>query len=297
MKLFQDIEFFIVEAFRGIKRSGFMSVVAIGIVTVSLFIFGLFMIFVSNLGHIVSNLGTRLDMVAYTSQDLNSNTVNQLEQSFSKINGVEEVRYISKEQAWKNFKEDFGARLDLDEIVNDNPLPNSFAIKVKTPDMLSQVAENVAKYEVIEEVRYSGKLVKQIQTLADAARIGGAGLIILLFAATLLIVVNTIRLTVLARATDIYIMKLVGATESFVRWPFVIEGIIIGLIGGTLGVFFIKSLYEVVLARLQFALPFLPLISGGFVLTFIYVSVFVCGILLGMLGGYISVSKLLKTKE
>ena len=120
---------------------------------------------------------------------------------------------------------------------------------------------------------------------------------ILLFAATLLIVVNTIRLTVLARETDIYIMKLVGATESFVRWPFMIEGIIIGVLGGGIGVFFLKSLYELFASRIQSALPFLPIIYSGPILFSIYFSVTVSGVLLGMLGGYISVSRLLKNKE
>ncbi len=297
MKLFANVEFFIVEAFRGVKRSGLMSFVAIGIVTVSLFLFGLFLIFIANLGNVVSNLGTRLDMVAYVSQDMSSDSAAALQLSISKISGVDEVKYISKDEAWANFKQDFGQRLALDEVIKGNPLPNSYAIKVRTPDVLPRVADDVAKFQQVEEVRYSGKLIKQIQTLVEAVRIGGAGLMILLFAATLLIVVNTIRLTVLARSTDIYIMKLVGATESFVRWPFVIEGIIIGVLGGGIGVFFLKSIYELSASRIQSALPFLPIIYSGPILTVIYVSVILSGLILGMLGGYISVSRLIKNKE
>lgn len=297
MKIFSNLEFFFVEAFRGIKRSGLMSIVAIGIVTVSLFVFGLFLIVIANLGHVVSNVGSRLDMVGYVNQNLSSDNAAALQLSMSKIPGVEEVRYVSKEEAWRNFKQDFGGRLNLDELVRENPLPNTFAIKARTPDLLPRIAEEVAKYSEIEEVRYSGKLIKQIQSLVEAVRIGGFGLMILLFAATLLIVVNTIRLTVLARATDIYIMKLVGATESFVRWPFVIEGIIIGLLGGGIGVFVLKSLYEAMAYRIQAALPFLPIIYNGPVLLSIYIGVFISGLLLGMLGGYISVSRLIKDKE
>lgn len=297
MSLISDTEFFIVEAFRGVKRSGLMSIVAIGIVTVSLFIFGLFLVFIANLGHIVSNVGTRLDMVAYVNSDLNTESVGQIEFSMSKINGVDEVRYVSREEAWKSFKEDFGERLNLDEVAGGNPLPNSFAIKVRSPELLPIVASEIAKLPIVEEVRYSGKLIKQMQDLVAAVRIGGIGLMFLLFAATLLIVVNTIRLTVIARATDIYIMKLVGATESFVRWPFVIEGIIIGVLGGVFGFVLVKSLYELLMFRIQEALPFLPIIHGGFILTWIYLIVLFSGIILGMIGGHISVSRLLKNKE
>ena len=294
---FSAIEFFIIEAFRGIKRSGLMSVVAIAIVTISLFIFGLFLIFIANLGHIVSNIGTRLDMVAYVNQDLSLDSSANLQQALSKVRGVEEVRYVSKEETWRNFKEDFGKKLSLDEIIDSNPLPNFYAIRVRSPELLPAVAQEVAKFPTIDEVRYSGKLIKQMESFVEAVRIGGAGLVILLFTATLLIVVNTIRLTVLARSTDIYIMKLVGATSASVRWPFVIEGIVIGLLGRIVGLFVLKSLYELIIDRIQSALPFLPIIHSGPVLTFIYFTVAITGALLGMLGGYISVSKLLKSKE
>jgi len=290
-----DIEFFIVEAFRGIKRSGLMSLVAIAIVT--LFIFGFFLIFISNLGHIASNIGTRLDMVAYVDRDLSSDSSSRLQLSIARINGVDEVRYVSKQEAWRNFKEDFGGRLNLDDVVDANPLPNFFAIRVRSPELLPDIAKQVAGFSAIDEVRYSGKLIKQMESFIEAVRIGGAGLVILLFTATLLIVVNTIRLTVLARSTDIYIMKLVGATSSFLRWPFVIEGIIIGVLGGSIGLVALKTLYEVILERVQTALPFLPVISSGPMLTLIYSTVVVAGILLGMFGGYISISRILKDKE
>ena len=297
MSAISDTEFFIVEAFRGIKRSGVMSFVAIGIVTVSIFIFGLFLLFIANLTYIVSNVGTRLDMVAYLGGNPAQETVVKMQNTFSNIRGVEEVRYVPKDEAWKKFREDFGQRLNLEDVIDSNPLPNSFAIKVKAPELLPSVAEDVAKYAEVSEVRYSGKLIKQMQNLVEAVRIGGLGLIILLFTATLLIVVNTIRLTVLARSTDISIMKLVGATSSFLRWPFVIEGVIIGVIGGMTGLFFLKALYELIIFRLQAALPFLPIIHKGAILTIIYLIVPLTGIILGMLGGHLSVSKILKSKE
>src|SRR3989339_2059563 len=153
MSVITDTEFFIVEALRGVKRSGLMSVVAVAIVTVSLFIFGLFLIFIANLSHIVSNVGTRLDMVAYINRDLTSDSSSNLQISLSKIRGVEEVRYVSKGEAWKNFKEDFGERLNLDDVVGGNPLPSFFAIKVRSPEMLPQVAQDAARFSEIEEVR------------------------------------------------------------------------------------------------------------------------------------------------
>ncbi|HTY13431.1 MAG TPA: permease-like cell division protein FtsX [Candidatus Omnitrophota bacterium] len=296
MSVLSNLEFFVVEALRSIRRSGLMSFVAIGIVVISLSIFGMFLLFMANLGNMVAFMGSRLDIVAYVDKDLTTDAAQVLQNSISQISGVDKVVYIPKEEAWKNFREEFGAKLDLREVLDENPLPNSFSIKVTSPDVLPKVAEAVANFAEVSEVRYSGKLIKQIQTMVDAVRIGGLILSILLFFATLLIVVNTIRLTVLARETDIYIMRLVGATKSFIRWPFVIEGVLMGIIGGTCGIMILKFSYEAVLARVRNALPFLPVVSDPNVLTLIYFSVGLSGVLLGMLGGYISVSRVLKEK-
>ena len=296
MKLLTNLEFFVVEAFRGIKRSGLMSIVAIGIVTVTLTLFGLFLLMVVNLGNLASDVGGRMDIVAYVEDALTSDSAAELQVRISRIPGVEKVDFISKEDAWKNFKEDFTVKLDLSDVIGGNPLPDTYAIQVRTPDILPKVAEAVARFAEVDEVRYSGKLIDQIQHLIDAVRMGGAVLVMLFFFATLLIEVNTIRLTVLARETDIYIMRLVGATKSFIRWPFVIEGVIIGVLGGLFGTMIVKSSYEAVVLRIQAAVPFLPVVTASNTLTFIYVIVGFTGTFLGLLGGYISVSRILKER-
>ncbi|MFH1617939.1 MAG: permease-like cell division protein FtsX [Candidatus Margulisiibacteriota bacterium] len=296
MSIYTDVEFYVVEGFRGVKRSGIMSLVAIGIVTVSLIVFGFFLLSIVNLGNIVSNMGARLDIVAYVDENLTEADAEALQQRIGQIEGVERTDFISREQAWKTFKDDFGHKLDLKEVVSDNPLPNTFAVKVRTPELIPNVARDISRISVVNEIRYSGKLIKQVQTLVDAVRLGGFIIVLLLFFATLLIVVNTIRLTVLARTTDIEIMRLVGATNSFIRWPFVIEGVLIGIIGGVIGTMILKSSYDTMSAQLIKALPFLPVVISPGILKTIYISVGSTGALLGMIGGYISVSGILKRR-
>lgn len=292
--MFSHLEFFIVEAFRSFRRSALISMVAIATITVSLTVFGLFLLLIVNLGNIVGTISSRLDIAAYASGDLSLEDAATIQLKISKISGVDKVVYTSKQEAWKKFKEDFGTKLALGEVVRDNPLPHTFAIRVKTPELLPSVAREISKLEVIDEVRYSGKLINQIRSLISAVRVGGLALIFLLFLATLLIVVNTIRLTVLARETDIYIMKLVGATNTFVKWPFIIEGIMIGITGGVASFLFLKFSYESVTSRMIQALPFLPLVVDPLMLFVIYLTMVIGGMVLGMLGGYISVSRVLK---
>jgi len=289
-----NLGFFFGEAWTGFKRSGIMSLVSIGTITVSLIVFGVFLLVVLNIGSVVSHAGARLEVMAYAAGDLSEARLNELEVSLNRLDGVEEVEFISKEDAWEDFTKHFGGRLKLDFSVGDNPLPYTFVIKVRNVDVVSGVAKGASRLKGIEDVRYAGKLVEKIRTLAAAVRVGGLVLVSLLSFATLLIVVNTIRLTVLARETDIYIMRLVGATDSFIKGPFIIEGIIIGIIGSALSVSVLFSSYELVASRIAEALPFIPIVFEGSSLFVIYGMVAVVGSFLGMLGGYISVSKSLK---
>jgi len=294
--MFSNLEFFLVEAFRSFRRSTLISMVAIATITVSLTVFGIFLLLILNLGNIVTNVSSRLDMVAFSLKDLSLDDAAAIQLRIAKIPGVEKVEYTSKTEAWKKFKSDFGGKLVLDEVLRDNPLPHTFAVRVRTPELLPQIAREISSIETIDEIRYSGKLIDQIKSLISAIRVGGISLIILLSLATLLIVVNTIRLTVIARETDIYIMKLVGATNAFVKWPFIIEGIIIGLIGGVASFVVLKFSYQAVASRLTLALPFLPILSDTLWLTVIYFSMIIGGMVLGMVGGYISVSRALKNE-
>ncbi len=292
--MFSNVEFFIIEAFRSFRRSALMSVVAIGTITVALVIFGIFILSVLNLGNIVGSVSSGLDITAYVEKPITLDQAGKLQIQLSKMQGVKKVEFLSRNEAWKRFQKEFSHKLNLAEIVTSNPLPHTFIIKVAHPDLLPKVAKSVGNNKLVSEVRYSGKLIDQIRSLSEAVRIGGSALVILIALATLLIVVNTIRLTVLARETDIYIMKLVGATDTFVKWPFIIEGVLIGVLGGFCSFFILKFAYESVVGRIAEALPFLPLLTDKGVLTFVYFIMFLGGTALGMLGAYISVTRVLK---
>lgn len=295
--MFSNLEFFIVEAFRSFRRSGLMSMVAIGTITVTLVIFGIFILLVMNFGNMVGNVSNRMDIAAYVEKDLSLADAGALQVELSKLPGVEKVEFISRTEAWRKFQQEYGEKLALDEVVTENPLPHTYAIKVRAPEFLEPAAKAVAAFEVVSDVRYSGEMVNKIKSLMDAVRIGGAALVVLISFATLLIVVNTIRLTVLARENEIFIMKLVGATNTFVKWPFIIEGIILGILGGVSSFFILKFSYDAVYVRVTAALPFVPLVGEQRLLSMLYLAMVLGGIVLGMIGAYISVSKILKSEN
>jgi cell division transport system permease protein len=294
--MFSNLEFFLVEAFRSFYRGALMSLVAVGTISVSLVIFGLFVLLIVNLGNVVGTVSSKMDIAAFVEKDLSLEEAGALQLQLSKLPGVEKVEFVSKTEAWRKFKEEFGEKLELDDVVVNNPLPETFNIKVRTPDQLGAIAKSVANLQVVDEVRYSGKFVDQIKTLMDAIRIGGLALVLLISFATLLIVVNTIRLTVIARETDIYIMKLVGATDTFVKWPFIIEGLMFGVLGGLVAFVVLKLSYDAIIFRIASALPFLPVVGDQRLLALIYLVMILGGTALGMLGAYISVSRVLKAE-
>jgi cell division transport system permease protein len=292
--MFSNLEFFLIEAFRSFRRSPLVNMVAVATIIVSLTIFGIFLLLILNLGNVVNSVSARLDIVAFSLKDISLDDAAAIQIKLTRIPGVEKVEYTSRTEAWRKFKSEFGDKLALDEALKDNPLPHTFAVRVRTPELLPVVAKEISDMEIFDEVRYSGKLVDQIKSLINAVRVGGLTLVLLLSLATLLIVVNTIRLTVLARETDIYIMKLVGATNTFVKWPFIIEGVIIGLVGGIVSFILIKFSYQEAAWRIAQALPFIPVLTDRMMLLMVYAIIIFGGTALGLLGGYISVSRALK---
>ncbi|MFH1710327.1 MAG: permease-like cell division protein FtsX [bacterium] len=289
-----SIEFFISEGWTGFKRSGIMSFVAVGTVIVSLTIFGVFLMGIVNIGSIIGTISSNVQVSAYADRSLEKYEVDSIVKRMSALRGVSSVKYLSKADAWKNFKEEYGEGMNLEEVMSDNPLPDTFIVEVQIPELVQAVAKQISGMPSISEVRYSGKLIEQVKSLASAVRLGGLILVCMLSVATLLIVINTIRLTVIAREKDISIMKLVGATDTFIKWPFIVEGVIIGMIGSMFSFAILKASYDLVIFQVNQALPFLPLVSDQKHLVAVYLIVGCVGMFLGMLGGYISVSKSLK---
>ncbi len=289
-----SFEFFFRESWTGFRRSGIMSAVSLVTITVSLVVLGAFLLAVVNMGNIASIIGSKMEIAAYVDKNIDDSTAAAISLQISQVESVENVKFISKEEAWNNFRSDYEGRLALSEIISENPLPNTFIVKVKTPQAIAAVAKKISNMSVIDEVRYSGNLADRFQAVLDLVRISGFVLVALLIIATLLIVINTIKLTVIARQTDIYIMRLVGATNSFIKWPFILEGVLIGLIGAALSFIILKFSYDLVVHELNGFMPFVPLVTSGYKLFWIYVSVGAIGVVLGMLGAYISVNSLLK---
>jgi len=291
---FRDMSFFITEAFIGMKRSGVMIFISVATITVSLIVFGLFLLISANINNLANFISSKLEIRVYLKDGIQEAEVEVFRQRILHMNGVKDVIFIDHDTAWKQFKSNF-KNIELTDVMSNNPLPDTFHVYLQNTDSISNLSSYLKTFPQVEDVGYMGPIAERVKLFSKVTKIAGLVLVGLLTVATLLITINTIRLTVIARQNEIAIMNLVGATSDFIRWPFIIEGLFMGVAGSFVAVIFLKASYLFFSVKLQNLLPYFPLVFDSFILSLVYLAVFVLGAILGIVGAYISVSRTLKS--
>ena len=294
MKL-RTTEYFVREVCISIKRNNWMSFASISTVAVSLFVLGMFLIIVLNMNRMASMLESQVQINVYLDDKLKGSEIDDLEDDLKKMQGIESVHYVSREDAIVRLRERLGdQKYLLDALGDKNPLPNAFEVTVKQPTMVETAAKAIEKFGGVESVKYGQDVVEHLFDMTRLVRIFGFTLMLLLAGATLFIISNTIRLTVFARRKEIAIMKYVGATDWFIRWPFLLEGVVLGFFGGVLASIALRSIYGLITAKVYSTLAFLPLIPQYPFVNFISLVMVLSGMGIGALGSTISLKRFLK---
>lgn len=287
--------YFFKEALKSMRRNGLMTLASISTVTLSLFILGVFLCGVVNLNNMASTLESQVEISIYLKDNINAQQIANVETKLKALPDVKQVRYVNKEEAMKRFKERLGEQQSLITALNgNNPLPNSFEVEFKTADAVKATAKIASTYPEVESFHYAQDIIDQLFQITQVIRIGGIVLIIFLAGATLFIISNTIRLTVFARRKEIGIMKYVGATNGFIRWPFLMEGVLLGLVGAAIASILVWQFYLFIINQVQDSLAFLPIVP---MIPFIYHLVGVLaavGIVVGAVGSTISLRQYMK---
>ena len=294
MKL-RTTEYFVREVCISIKRNNWMSFASISTVAVSLFVLGMFLIIVLNMNRMAAMLESQVQINVYLDDKLKGAEIDDLEDDLKKMQGIESVQYVSREDAIVRLRERLGdQKYLLDALGDKNPLPNAFEVTVKQPTMVETAAKAIEKFGGVESVKYGQDVVEHLFDMTRLVRIFGFTLMLLLAGATLFIISNTIRLTVFARRKEIAIMKYVGATDWFIRWPFLLEGVVLGFFGGVLASIALRSIYGLITAKVYSTLAFLPLIPQYPFVNFISLVMVLSGMGIGALGSTISLKRFLK---
>lgn len=288
-------EYFIQEVFRSLRRNNWMSFASVGTVTVSLFVLGVFLLLVMNMNRLASMLESEVQISVYLEDGIKAGDRRDLQQDIANMQGIETVKFVSREEAKQRLSERLGdQKYLLDALGDKNPLPDSFEVTVVHPDMVETAANAIARMDGVESAKYGQDVVRHLFDITRLIRIFGLVLMLLLAGATLFIISNTIRLTVFARRKEIAIMKYVGATDWFIRWPFLMEGMVLGFIGGLLAAIALRSFYAAMAAKIYSTLAFFPLLPQYPFMNYVTVVILLSGMVIGAIGSTISLKRFLK---
>jgi len=228
-----------------------MTLASIGAIMAALFVLGIIMATIINLDNIVAGLESKVEVTVYLKK---GTTQGDIETVYNRINsweGIVEVEFISKEEALENWRKEMGSKSYLLDGYNEenNPLPDTFRIKVERPEYVENIVTNARKLSAVDQVRYSADVVRAIMSIAGTTRLIGLSIVVLLSVMSVIIINNTIKLTVYSRRREINIMKYIGATDWYIRWPFLIEGMVLGLFGAVLAGGAVAGLYAILLEK------------------------------------------------
>lgn len=293
--MLSSLSYFWGETFRSLFRNRFMAIASVLTVTLSMFILGVFLSAVLNINHMASYLENQVEMTVYLKDGLTTDQVMGIGKYLKAQPGMKEIKFTNKDQAMKDFRERMGDQQGLLDAINGNPLPASYQMSFQTPEQLKTAAEVVAKYQGVETVQYGKDIIEQLYKVAQVIRLSGIVLIIFLAGAELFIISNTIRLTVFARRREIQIMKYVGASNGFIRWPFLFEGMVIGFLGSGFASLILWEGYKTVVSEMAAAgLVFIPMIPLWPFMGYTTLIILAAGIVIGVMGSAISLRKYMK---
>ncbi|NLY77587.1 MAG: ABC transporter permease [Tissierellia bacterium] len=242
---FRVLKNIIKQGFQGMWRNKGMGLASITSITAVLVILGLVFIIILSLNNLVVDTKDKFDEIqVFLEDDINDEQISTIQNRLENQNGVSSVTFQSKNEALEKMKNDWGEEGYLLEGLETNPLPDTFIVKLKDIEYADEIAEDIKDLDGIDEVQYNQDIIEKLVLVANYVKTGGMIIVSILIFVSIFIISNTIKLTVTARKREINIMKYVGATNGYIRGPFIIEGVLFGLIGAMLSIAAVYYGYE-----------------------------------------------------
>lgn len=290
--------YMIKEGFKNLWRNRMMSLASIGSVTATLIILGMIFILIFNINSMAKGAQEQVNSIqVYLVKNIGNERLEGIGNEIRKIEGLKSVEFKSKEEALEKMKNVFGESRGLLEGLEENPLPNSYIVYVNNIEESERVVEEIKAINDVELVKFHKDIVEKLINVTNFIKIIGLAIIVILIAISIFIIGNTIKLTVAARRREISIMKYVGATNWFIRWPFFIEGTFLGLIGGGIALLIVYFTYRYLhgLAVTNFFIILTAyLVPARNILDNLLLIFIVLGAGIGALGSITSMKKYLK---
>ncbi len=287
------------EILLNLRRGGWGVVASLGAITVAFLVVGIFLLLTLNLSALVSQWTEDFHVIVFLQDQITQDQITLLKRRLDGELAVREVRYVSKEEALAHFRHQLRGQESLLEGLQRNPLPASFQLKIRkehqTAETLRQLAAFLKRFEGVEDVLYGQEWIERLSTVIQVMKLLAAVIGGILAIASLFIVANTIRLAVYARADEIEIMRLVGATRMYVQLPFILEGTLQGGVGAACALGLLYGVYKATVWRLgTTALSGYGPQLGQFLEPRYGVAMVVTGALLGAVGSLVATRRFLK---
>ena len=285
-----SLGFFVQQAGISLRRNPGMSAASIITMAFCLIILGASLLIILNTNQLVNNLESSVEVVAYAKADVKAETLPKLEKRLQEVPGVKTVVFVSKAEGLEELKRRFGNNANLlGSLGERNPLPDAFHIQMVDPQQVAAVAEQIGSWPELERVRYGQGIVERLFTVTDWIKTISISIMGFLALTAVFLIATTIRLAMNSRQTEISIMKYVGASNRFIRWPFFLEGMFLGFCGALLAVAALASSYLSLIKNLNLTLAFLPLVQDPALLGMIFGGLLLIGIFLGAAGTLFSI--------
>lgn len=283
------------ESFKSIKRNGWMTFAAVSAVAVTLLLVGSFIAILMNVNKLATDVEEDVSVRVYIDLAAEEEDQEDLQQNLEELDEVEQVVFSSRDDELSKVIGSYGDEFGLFE-GDDNPLHDVFIVNTAAPEVTSDVADQTEEMNFVADVNYGGATADRLfEVMATVRNVGAVIIVALIFTAVFLIA-NTIRMTIFSRRTEIEIMKLVGATNWFIRWPFLIEGALIGFIGALIPVSIISYIYlsgfDTIMTYLSGT--YFALLAPNPFLVQLIALLLTIGVVIGSVGSSLSIRKFLK---
>lgn len=296
----RQLVYLVREALGNVRLNQTTTLIAIATTAFTLACFGAFLLLYLNLRGVTSSLQDDIKVILYLDDDLSQQSLSDLRDRISREREVGSIAYISKEQALADFREQFPFEHHLLEGLGENPLPASIIVTLapqfRSPESVKRWAERLKTVPGVVQVQYSQDWIESLGAIVGYLELTAVAVGAILSTASVTIIASIIRLTLYARRDEIEIMRLIGATSLFIKVPYLLEGAVLGALGGGLSLSVLKAGFE--FFKLQLSLPGRLLSAAGFSFFPGHISLMMvlAGLLLGCVGSFVSLFAFERTK-
>jgi cell division transport system permease protein len=286
--------FFLREAFKNLRLNFLMSATAVTTTAVCVLMLGIGMLVSAHVEGLIHQVGQGVAITAFFPEDVSQKEVDDARGSVENYPEVSAITYVSREEALSRFREMMDDQPDIADSIASDVMPSSLEIQLNDSRDSKAVATKLEDEGFFEELTYPQQTIERLNQVSGYIVWALRGATFLFLVASILLIFNTIRLSIFARRKEIEVMKLVGASDGFVRTPFVLEGLVQGLIGAAVAALLVVSMNFVFVSWAREVLPFVPISSEAVNTLLVLLVLIAVGVIVGILGSFLSVRRFLR---